>query len=118
MLINVIAIGDKVSKASKITIGSDAIAKIREFRADICFMGINALNLEDGISDSDWDVVQMKRAMVDASRRLVCLTISEKINSRKPIPICAVNKIDTLITELPPDDPMLRPYVNLGIEVL
>lgn len=117
-LINVIAIGDKVSKSSKITIGPEAMAKIRELRVDICFMGINALNIEHGVSDNDWDIVQMKKAMLDASNKLVCLTISEKINTRQPIPICGIDKIDTLITELEPDHPLLRPYVQAGIEVL
>lgn len=117
-LINVIAIGDKVSKTSRITIGSEAIAKIREFRVDLCFMGINAINLTDGVSDNDWDIVQLKKAMAEASNKLVCLTISEKINSRQPIPILGIDKIDILITELEPSDPLLQPYIKAGIEVL
>lgn len=117
-LINVIAIGDKVSKSSKITVGSEAIEKIKELRVDMCFMGINAINLEDGVSDNDWDIVQMKKAMIESSKRLVCLTISEKINSRQPIPICSINKIDTLITELASDDPLLQPYLKAGIRIL
>ncbi|MCO6496393.1 MAG: DeoR/GlpR transcriptional regulator [Chitinophagaceae bacterium] len=117
-LINVISIGDKVSKTSKITIGSEAIAKIKELKVDICFMGINAISVEEGVSDNDWDIVQVKKAMIEASRRLVCLSISEKLNSRQPIPICPPEKVDTLITELSPDDPLLRPYVKAGIRVL
>ena len=116
--IEVIAIGDKVAKASKITIGSEAISKIREFRVDLCFMGVNAINLQTGISDNDWDIVQVKKAMIDSSERLVCLTISEKINSRQPIQICDIKRIDTLITELSPEDPLLQPYVKAGINVL
>ena len=116
--IEVIAIGDKVAKSSKITVGSDAISKIKEFNADICFMGINAINLESGISDNDWDIVQVKKAMIDSAEKLVCLTISEKINSRQPIQICDIKKMDTLITELSPEDPLLQPYVKAGINVL
>lgn len=117
-LINVIAIGDKISKASKITVGPEAIAKIREFRVDLCLVGINAINLENGVSDNDWDIVQMKKAMADSANRLVCLTISEKLNTRQPIPIFSLEKIDTIITELPPDAPALQPYVKAGIQVL
>jgi DeoR/GlpR family transcriptional regulator of sugar metabolism len=116
--IEVIAIGDKVSKNSKITVGSEAIFKIRELKVDLCFMGINAINLSTGVSDNDWDIVQVKKAMVDSAQRLVCLTISEKINSRQPIQICDIKKIDTLITELPPDDPVLEPYLRAGITVI
>lgn len=116
--IEVILIGDKVSKNSKITIGSEAISQIRRLRADLCFLGINAINIKDGITDSDWDVVHLKKAMIESSQKVVCLSIAEKINSLQPIHICEVSKIHTLITELPPDDPVLKPYRDAGIQVL
>jgi DeoR/GlpR family transcriptional regulator of sugar metabolism len=116
--IDVIAIGDKISKNSMISVGPDAINKIREIRSDICFLGINAIDTILGVTDNDWDVVQMKKAMIDSAKKVVCLTISEKINTQKPIQVCALNKIDMLITELPPDDPMLQPYIEAGITVL
>jgi len=56
--------------------------------------------------------------MIESSRRVVCLTIAEKINTIQPIHIGDVHEIDTLVTELHPDDPILKPYVNLGIEVV
>jgi len=116
--IEVIAIGDKISKSSMITVGSEAISRIREIKADICFLGINAINLDTGVSDNEWEVVQIKKAMIESARRFVCLTISEKINSQQPIQICDAKKIDTLITELSPDDPLLEPYVKAGIRVI
>jgi DeoR/GlpR family transcriptional regulator of sugar metabolism len=115
--IDVIIIGDKISKNSKITVGLEAISKIRQLRADICFLGINAINLENGVSDNDWEVVQIKKAMIESAQKLVCLTIAEKINSQQPIQVCDIQKIDTLITELPPDDPILEPYIKAGINV-
>jgi DeoR/GlpR family transcriptional regulator of sugar metabolism len=116
--IDVIAIGDKISKNSKITIGLEALSRIRQIRADICFLGINAINLEMGVSDNDLDVVQVKKAMIESARQLVCLTISEKLNSQQPFQVCETELIDTLITELPPDDPILEPYIKAGIRVL
>ena len=116
--IDVIAVGDKISKNSKITIGSEAISRIRQLKADLCFLGINAIDTENGVSDNDWEVVQIKKAMIDSAKRLVCLTISEKINSLQPIQVCDIKKIDTLITELDPDDPLLMPYRRAGITVL
>ena len=116
--IEVIAIGDKISKNSKITVGPEAISKIKEIKADLCFLGVNAMNLENGVSDNDWDVVQVKKAMIESTRRLVCLTISEKINSQQPIQVCDIKKIDTLITELPADNAILKPYVQAGITVI
>jgi DeoR/GlpR family transcriptional regulator of sugar metabolism len=116
--IDVIAIGDKISKNSKITVGLEAVSRIRQIKADLCFLGINAINIENGVSDNDWEVVQIKKAMIESAQKLVCLTIAEKINSQQPIQVCGCEKIDTLITELPPDDPVMEPYKAAGIKVL
>lgn len=116
--IEVIVIGDKLSKNSKITFGADAINRIRNLKPDLCFLGINSIDLQHGITDNDWDVVHLKQAMIKASKKTVCLTISEKINSIQPIHVCNLEKINTLITELPNSDDLLQPYKDAGIEVL
>jgi DeoR/GlpR family transcriptional regulator of sugar metabolism len=117
-LIDVIMIGDKVSKNAKITVGGEAITKIKQIKADLCFLGINAIDTENGITDNDWEIVQVKRAMIESAQRLVCLTIAEKLNSSQPFQVCPVQEIDTLITELPPDDPRLESYRRMGVEVI
>ncbi len=116
--IDVIVLGDKISKVSKITVGADAINRIKSIKADICFLGINAIDLQNGITDNDWDVVQLKQQMILSSQKVVCLTISEKINSLQPFHVCGTDKIDVLITELDPGDPILQPYISAGITVL
>ncbi|HXB06579.1 MAG TPA: DeoR/GlpR family DNA-binding transcription regulator [Puia sp.] len=116
--IDVILIGDKVSKNSRITVGGEAIARIRQIKADICFLGVNAIDDEHGITDNDWEVVQVKKAMIESARRVICLTISEKMNSFQPFHVCPVEDLDMLITELPPDDPLLEPYRRKGIEIM
>ncbi len=116
--IEVVAIGDKISKTAKMALGPDAIAKISQIKSDLCFLGINAIDPAFGVSDNDWEVVQMKRAMIAAARKTVCLTISEKINSLQPIQVCGLREIDILVTELPPDNALLQPYVDAGITVL
>jgi DeoR/GlpR family transcriptional regulator of sugar metabolism len=116
--IEVILIGERVSKSSKITVGSEAISKIRQLKADICFLGINAIDINNGVTDNDWEVVQMKKAMIESSQKVVCLAIAEKVNTCQPIKICPIDKIDVMITELKPDDPILKPYAQSGIELL
>lgn len=116
--IEVILIGDRISKSSKITVGAEAITKVKQIRADICFLGINAIDIQHGITDNDWEIVQLKKAMIESSQKVVCLTISEKINTFQPIQIGDLSDIDILITELSPDSPLLKPYVDAGITVL
>lgn len=116
--IEIIVIGDRISRNSKITVGPEAIAKIRHLKADICFLGTNAIDADHGITDNDWEVVQLKKAMIESSKKVVCLTIAEKINTVQPIRVCGLDEIDMLITELPATDPVLRPFVQAGVEVL
>jgi DeoR/GlpR family transcriptional regulator of sugar metabolism len=116
--IEVIAIGDKISKDSKITVGLEAMMKIQQLQVDLCILGVSAINLETGVSDNDWEVVQIKKAMIESSKKVICLTISEKINTRQPFQICESKRINTLITELSPNDPLIRPYKEAGITVL
>jgi DeoR/GlpR family transcriptional regulator of sugar metabolism len=116
--IEVIVIGDKISKNAKITTGGEAIARIKQIRADLCFLGVNAIDADAGLTDNDWDVVQVKKAMIESSRRVVCLSISEKLNSIQPILVDNLSSRLTLITELNPDDPQLDRYRQAGVEIL
>jgi len=116
--IEIIIIGDRLSKSSQITVGGGALAKIREIKADISFLGINAINIEDGITDSDWDIVQLKQAMIESSSKAVALTISEKMNTAMRLKVCNVKDIDVLITELKPDNELLKSYATSGIEII
>lgn len=116
--IEVILIGDRISKNSKITVGTEAIAKIKQLKVDLCFLGTNAIDLQHGITENDWEVVELKKAMIESSQKTVCMTIAEKVNTFQPIQIAPLSKIDMLITELNPDDPMLKPYADAGIKLL
>ncbi|MEA5139569.1 DeoR/GlpR family DNA-binding transcription regulator [Arcicella rigui] len=110
--LEVIFLGGKVSNISKISIGGAVVSKIDEIKADLCVLGINGLN-QDGISDSDYEVVQVKKAMIKSSRQVLAATISEKLNSELSLRICTLDQIDYLITELNPTHELLKPYKKL-----
>ena len=116
--IDVIFIGEKISKSSQIAIGGETISKIRNINADVCFLGTNAIDIENGLTDNDWDVVEVKKAMIESSQKVVSLAIAEKLNTFQRIKICDLRRIDTLITELEPTDEQLKEYVKSGVEIL
>ena len=116
--IEIIIIGDRLSKNSQITYGGGAISQIKQIKADLCFLGTNAIDINSGLTDNDWDIVQVKRAMIESSLKAVSLTIAEKINTVQRLQICEVKSIDVLITELRPEDKLLQPYLEAGIEIL
>lgn len=116
--IDVILIGDRLLKSSKITVGGAAIEQIRQVKADLCFLGTNAIDLHAGLTDNDRDVVQIKKAMIESSTRVVSLAISEKINTAQRLKVCNINSIDTIITELNPGNDLLQPYREAGLEII
>jgi len=116
--IEVIFIGDKISKKSQIAVGGEAISKIKNIKADLCFLGINAIDVEHGITDNDWDIVQMKKAMIESSAQTVVMTISEKLNTAQRIRICGFDEVAMLITELNPANPLLDPFRQSGLTII
>ncbi len=116
--LEVIFIGGRMSKDSQVAIGGDALNSLAQIKADICFLGTGYLDAAYGLSDLDYDVVQLKKAMINASSQVVCLTISEKLNSIQRYKICETNAIDTLITELDSRENILKPYLNQNINIM
>jgi DeoR/GlpR family transcriptional regulator of sugar metabolism len=115
--IEVVMIGDKVSKDSMLTTGASAVQTIESVHADLCIMGINSIDTQFGLSENDWEVVQIKKAMIKASKKTICIGISEKLNSQQKIKVANLDEIDILITELDPNDPKLLPFKHQGLTI-
>jgi DeoR/GlpR family transcriptional regulator of sugar metabolism len=116
--LEVVVIGDKLSRDSKLTVGAEAIQKISHVNADLCFLGTNAIDTRYGLTDNDWEVVQIKKAMVSSSSKVICMMISEKLQTYQPICVCKIEKIDYLITELDPSNETLTPFKEAGVTVM
>ncbi|NAY90511.1 DeoR family transcriptional regulator [Muricauda sp. JGD-17] len=116
--IETIFIGGRLSKDSQITIGGSAINMLSEIKVDICFLGTNSIHPTEGLTEFDWEIVQMKKAMIHSSRKVVSPCISEKIGSMQRYKICGAEDIDVLITELEPWDAKLEAFKNMNIQLL
>lgn len=116
--VQTVFIGGRLNNEAQIALSAETIQTISQIRADLCFLGTGHLDLIQGLSEFDWEVVQLKKAMIQASKKVVSLTISEKINSSQVYKVCDITAIHTLITELNPEDPFLAPIKKLGLEIL
>jgi DeoR/GlpR family transcriptional regulator of sugar metabolism len=116
--VDTILLGGKVATDAQVTFGIDTLKTLSQTQADICFLGTGHLDPVNGVSEFDWEVVQLKKAMIDSSRKIVLLTLSAKLNSTQRYKICDVNQIHTLITELDPSHPALAQFQAVGLEIL
>ena len=108
--ITVFAVGGRLNKNSNIYVGSRTINELRRVQYDLCFMGVNAISMNKGLTDIDIDVVEANRAMLEASSKTALIAISEKLNVEKRYQIAELSTVDYLITELSPNDKLLNSF--------
>ena len=116
--IEVIFIGNKLLKSAQMSVGAEAVMRLADIKADYCFLGTNSIDAKEGITDLEWEVIEIKKAMINCANKTVSLAISEKLNSVQRLKVCSINDIDTLITELLPDNDLLIAYKEAGISIL
>ena len=73
-------IGGAISPYSQMCISGDVYNTLGSIKADLLILGTNALDIEGGFSDSDWDTVQVKNDDKSITK-VAILTISEKLNT-------------------------------------
>ena len=116
--INLFFTGGKILKDAQVTVGPEVLKTLSGLRIDVCVLGTRSLHHHIGISEIDWDETQVKRAALDASNEVICLVIPEKIGTTNPYIIGEIKQVTTLVSLLDKNDKRLRPYYELGIEIL
>lgn len=98
--LEVILMGGKLSRNTNIVSGAQVINEMSEIKVDLCLLGTNSLSVEEGITDSDWEVVQIKRAMLKCSKKLAILSIAEKLGSNQRMRVAPLRDVTYLVTDL------------------
>ena len=117
-MIKTIMIGGQISAYSQMTVSGEVFEYLANIKADLCIVGTNAIDLSSGLTDSDWETIQVKKAMIKAADKVAILTISEKLNSVMQMKIADIAEIDYLITELSPDSEELKGYGAKELAIL
>ena len=109
----VMLVGGQLSKSSHINIGAQVINQLSDIRVDLCLLGANGISLEEGITDSDWEVVQVKKAMIKSAQKTAIVSIAEKLNSVQKMKVCPLPAIDYLVTDARSGDPAMKDYARV-----
>ncbi|MCW3462226.1 DeoR/GlpR family DNA-binding transcription regulator [Chitinophaga nivalis] len=116
-LIEVIFTGGRIGKDSRTAGGMDTIRMLEKLRADICFLGICSLHPDAGVTGLDLAEADVKSVMVAAANKTIALATSDKMGTAEPFKVCEITGLDTIVTDNP-ELPSLKPYINLGIQVI
>ena len=116
--VEVIFIGGKLSKDAQLSIGANAVNNLSNILVDYSFIGTGYVDPVYGLTEFDWDIVQLKKAVIDASKKTVLLSISEKLNSQHRYKTADISAINTMVTELEPTNSKLNSFRNYDIKLL
>ncbi len=116
--IEVILIGGLFSKNSQVTYGGHVVHQLSEIKADLCLLGTSALHPIDGLTDTDWEINQLKKTMLNSCKTAAILCISEKLNITQRLKVAPTENISFLITELNENNSLLDSYRLKSLKIL
>lgn len=115
---SIIFLGGTFSRESSSTIGSLTEHNLNELVVQKLFLGTQAMDLENGLTDSTMEIAQVKRAMIRAARQVILLTDSSKWGKAGLIKVAPLTEIDLIITDTGFPVDARADIERLGIEML
>jgi len=87
-------------------VGRDTEKIFEKYQAKKLFLATSALDFESGLSVLNSDEAEVKKAMLTAAREVICLVDYSKFHHIAFAPVCALKKINILITDnrIPPEE--------------
>ncbi|WKN45092.1 DeoR/GlpR family DNA-binding transcription regulator [Tunicatimonas pelagia] len=116
--IDSVLMGGNILRKGYTTVGHQALDSLADIHADICFVGITSIDDQIGLTEANQPEAIVKRAIINASDKVVTLAISSKIGTKQAFKVGPIDCLDVLITELSPTHSLLEPYQQQGYTVL
>ncbi|MCV9933187.1 DeoR/GlpR family DNA-binding transcription regulator [Flavobacterium sp. LS1R47] len=116
--VELIFAGGKMCKTSFATASIETIDFFRNFRADVCILGVCSIHHERGITGIIYDDSQIKKNMIQNSNTVIALSSIEKIGTAEAYFVCPIKDINILVTNTSPDDEVLKAYKEAGITIV
>jgi DeoR/GlpR family transcriptional regulator of sugar metabolism len=116
--IELVCPGGVVRRNYRSLVGVLAEDALRQFRADVAFLGASGIDAEDlAVFDSTLVEVPIKRAMIAAAERSILLADAEKFSMRGVVRVCGAEDLDALVTDAD-DSAGPERFAGAGVEVV
>jgi DeoR family transcriptional regulator of aga operon len=114
----IILLGGTFNRESSGTVGALAERTLGELVVQKAFLGTQAFDLENGLTDTTMEIAEVKRAMIRAARRSILLTDSSKLGRSGFIKVAPLTAFHTVICDHDLPTETKGSLEQLGIEVL
>jgi DeoR/GlpR family transcriptional regulator of sugar metabolism len=109
-------VGGRLHPDARTVTGPEAVDALRRVRPDVCVLSACSLHPRAGLTLRHREEAEVVRAMVAGAGRVLSLTTAAKIGSAGPYPVASAERIDTLVTDAPPD--AVVGFRDLGVVVV
>ena len=110
--------GGHLRRQSQSFYGDQAEQSLQNYHFDMLFLGVDAIDLERGVSTHNEDEARLNRRMCEVAERIIVVTDSSKFNRSSLHKIIDTQRIDMIIVDegIPADS--LEGLRKAGVEVI
>ena len=116
--LNVQLLGGTVREITQAVVGDTALRTLALLRADVAFIGTNALTVDHGLSTADAQEAAVKSAMVTNAGKVVVLCDSSKLGSDYLVSFAALDSVDVIVTDTDVPPSFVEELTELGVDVV
>lgn len=116
--LNIQLLGGTVRAITQAVVGDTALRTLALLRADVAFIGTNALTVDHGLSTADAQEAAVKSAMVTNARRVVVLCDSSKLGSDYLVSFAGLDSVDVVVTDSDAPSSFVDELTELGVDVI
>ncbi|MFA9430676.1 DeoR/GlpR family DNA-binding transcription regulator [Egicoccus sp. AB-alg2] len=111
-------LGGRVRERTLATVDDWTLRTLRDLTPDVAFVATNGLSVAGGLTTPDPSEAGVKRAMVEAGRRVVLLADHSKLEQDHFVRFADVADVDVLITDAQADPAHCEALEAAGLEVV
>lgn len=115
---DVMLTGGRIRPNAQVLTGRVVETVLSSMRFDTFVMGADSVDPDLGLSTFREDEAHITRSMVDAAARVIVLADRSKLLKPSLHRICDLDRVEVLVTDLMPDDPLIARLEDRGVRVM
>lgn len=116
--IELIQLGGAVRPKSSAVVGPAAENALEKISCNLLFMGVDGIDLEFGLSTTNFNEASLGAKMVEAAETVIVLADSSKFNKRGLAKICNLDQVHVIVTDAKASERMIKVIQEKGIKVI
>ena len=116
--LTLLMIGGRVDSKFGAAVGASAVRDIQMIRADLCFLGVCAVDAAAGLGAFDPDEADVKRAFVRSSASVAIAVMNNKLGTRAPYCVASTSELSSLVVEHDAPASHVNELADAGVQIL